>query len=190
MKIKVKAILLCSLFTLFLINCNENNQSDKNSGNKILVVDQTNPWKAMNDVEKNIEQTNFPDRTLNIVTDYHAIAGQDVSDIIRRAVSDCHRAGGGRVVIPAGEYYTKAIHLLSNVNLHLEKGATLKFSTRPTDYAPQVPTRWEGIDCMGMSPLIYAYRQENIAVTGEGVLDGQASWENWWKLRARTSVED
>jgi polygalacturonase len=190
MKIRIKTILLCSFFALSFSNCCGGHQADNNNGNEAIVVDQANPWKAMGEVEKSIEQTNFPTKTFNIVTDYQAIAGEDVSDIIRRAISDCHRAGGGRVVIPAGEYYTKAIHLLSNVNLHLEKGATLKFSTIPTDYAPQVPTRWEGIDCMGMSPLIYAYRQENIAVTGEGILDGQASWENWWKLRARTSAED
>ena len=178
------------LFGLCLTGCvNEPTQPTSGESDSI-VVDPNNPWKAMKEVEKRIETTEFPDRDFNIVTDYKAQTDKDISEELRRAISDCHRAGGGRVVIPAGTYYTKAIHLLSNVNLHIEKGATLKFSTTATDYAPQVPTRWEGIDCMGMSPLIYAYRQDNIAVTGEGILDGQASWENWWKLRARTSAED
>lgn len=150
----------------------------------------SSPWEKMEEVEKNIERTHFPDRTFNLGIDYQAISGSNISSILQRAISDCHRAGGGRVVVPAGEYTTRAIHLLSNVNLHLEEGAMLKFSTIATDYAPQVPTRWEGIDCMGFSPLIYAYRQENIAITGKGILDGQASWDNWWKLRARTSAED
>ena len=178
------------LFGLCLTGCvNKPTQSTSGESDSI-VVDPNNPWKAMKEVEKRIETTEFPDRDFNIVTDYKAQTDKDISEELRRAISDCHRAGGGRVVVPAGTYYTKAIHLLSNVNLHIEKGATLKFSTTATDYAPQVPTRWEGIDCMGMSPLIYAYRQDNIAVTGEGILDGQASWENWWKLRARTSAED
>ena len=132
MKIRIKTILLCSFIALSFSNCCGGHQADNNNGNEAIVVDQANPWKAMGEVEKSIEQTNFPTKTFNIVTDYQAIAGEDVSDIIRRAISDCHRAGGGRVVIPAGEYYTKAIHLLSNVNLHLEKGATLKFSTIPS----------------------------------------------------------
>jgi len=178
------------LFGLCLTGCVNKPTQPTSGESDSIVVDPNNPWKAMKEVEKLIETTEFPDRDFNIVTDYKAQTDKDISEELRRAISDCHRAGGGRVVIPAGTYYTKAIHLLSNVNLHIEKGATLKFSTTATDYAPQVPTRWEGIDCMGMSPLIYAYRQDNIAVTGEGILDGQASWENWWKLRARTSAED
>ena len=175
---------------LSLTGCVGEAAQPRNSENDSIRVDYANPWKAMKEVEKRIETTEFPNRDFNIVTDYKAQTDNDISEELRRAISDCHRAGGGRVVVPAGVYYTRAIHLLSNVNLHIEKGATLKFSTTATDYAPQVTTRWEGIDCMGMSPLIYAYRQDNIAVTGEGVLDGQASWENWWKLRARTSAED
>ena len=190
MNIYARTALFCCTLLLTLAGCTGKTTCAKNCANDSIVVDNANPWKAMAEVEKRIQRTDFPNRTFNIVTNYGAVAGEDISDKLRRAISDCHRAGGGQVVIPAGEYLTKAIHLLSNVNLHLEKGATLKFSTIATDYAPQVPTRWEGIDCMGMSPLIYAYRQENIAVTGEGVLDGQASWENWWKLRARTSAED
>ena len=178
------------LFGLCLTGCVNKPTQPTSEESDSIVVDPNNPWKAMKEVEKRIETTEFPDRDFNIVTDYKAQTDKDISEELRRAISDCHRAGGGRVVVPAGIYYTKAIHLLSNVNLHIEKGATLKFSTTATDYAPQVPTRWEGIDCMGMSPLIYAYRQDNIAVTGEGILDGQASWENWWKLRARTSAED
>lgn len=190
MDILRKMTLAGCLFGLCLTGCVGEAAQPRNSENDSIRVDPNNPWKAMKEVEKRIETTEFPDRDFNIVTDYKAQTDKDISEELRRAISDCHRAGGGRVVIPAGTYYTKAIHLLSNVNLHIEKGATLKFSTTATDYAPQVPTRWEGIDCMGMSPLIYAYRQDNIAVTGEGILDGQASWENWWKLRARTSAED
>lgn len=190
MDILRKMTLAGCLFGLCLTGCVNKPTQPTSGESDSIVVDPNNPWKAMKEVEKRIETTEFPDRDFNIVTDYKAQTDKDISEELRRAISDCHRAGGGRVVIPAGTYYTKAIHLLSNVNLHIEEGAILRFSTTATDYAPQVPTRWEGIDCMGMSPLIYAYRQDNIAVTGEGILDGQASWENWWKLRARTSAED
>jgi polygalacturonase len=56
-------------------------------------------------------------------------------------------------------------------------------------YLPVVYTRWEGVECMNYSPLIYAYEQENIAVTGKGILDGQASQDNWWAL-TRTARND
>ncbi|TAM94484.1 MAG: glycoside hydrolase family 28 protein, partial [Chitinophagaceae bacterium] len=93
----------------------------------------------------------------------------------------CHQAGGGIVIIPKGAYFVKGpIHLQSNVNLHLDAGAVIKFSTDPDDYLPLVLTRYEGIELMNYSPLIYAYGQENIAVTGKGVLDGQADNEHWW----------
>jgi len=104
---------------------------------------------------------------------------QEVSEAIKQAIAACHQAGGGRVVIPPGIYYTGPIQLKSGVNLHLSDGATLKFSTDPAKY-PNVLTRWEGIECVNFSPLIYAYGEQNIAITGKGTLDGQASKANWW----------
>jgi unsaturated rhamnogalacturonyl hydrolase len=87
-------------------------------------------------------------------------------------------------VVPAGEWLTGAIHLLSNVNLHVAEGATLRFSTDPSHY-PLVFTRWEGVECINYSPLIYAFEQENIAITGKGTLDGAASNDNWWGWNRR-----
>ncbi|MCD8261373.1 MAG: hypothetical protein LUD15_07690 [Bacteroides sp.] len=128
-------------------------------------------------VEEQIARTDFPDVDFNLKR-YGIRKEKNITRALRQAISDCHRAGGGRVVIPEGIYYTAPIHLLSHVNLHLLKGAELRFSTDPADYLPVVISRWEGIDCQTLSPLIYAYGQKNIAVTGEGVLDGQASRDN------------
>ena len=72
-----------------------------------------------------------------------------------------------------------AIHLKSNVNLYISKKATIKFYTDPAKYLPVVFTRFESVECYNYSPLIYAYEQENIAVTGKGTLDGQADDTNW-----------
>ncbi|WP_377267137.1 glycoside hydrolase family 28 protein [Peterkaempfera sp. SMS 1(5)a] len=99
---------------------------------------------------------------------------------IGAAVRAAHEAGGGRVVVPAGSWPTGPIHLLSRVELHLQAGATLLFSTDPGDYLPAVFSRWQGIELYNYSPLVYAYGQHDIALTGEGVLDGQASAANWW----------
>jgi polygalacturonase len=85
-------------------------------------------------------------------------------------------------VVPAGEFSTGAIHLKSNVNLHVSAGATLRFNPDPALY-PIVFTRWEGVECMNFSPLIYAFEQENIAVTGSGTLDGGKIllWVSLWQ---------
>ena len=82
-------------------------------------------------------------------------------------------------MVPAGEFVTGPIVLASNVNLHVSEGATLKFVTDPAKY-PRVFSRWEGIECMNYCPLVYAFEQTNMAVTGKGTLDGQAARDNWW----------
>jgi len=114
------------------------------------------------------------------LVDFGATPGADASAAIRAAIAACHQAGGGRVIVPAGEWLTGPIHLLSRVNLHVAKGATLRFKTDPAAYLPAVLTKWEGLECYNYSPLIYALDQTDIAVTGEGTLDGGATWETWW----------
>lgn len=114
------------------------------------------------------------------ITAFGAVAEADCTAALAKAVAACHQAGGGRVVVPAGIWLTGAIHLQSNVNLHLAEGSTLRFNPEPAKYLPLVLTRFEGIECMNYSPLIYALDQENVAITGSGILDGSATWETWW----------
>ena len=90
-------------------------------------------------------------------------------------------AVNGTVLIPTGEWLCGKIHLKSNLNLHLAKGATLLFSEDPNDYLPPVHTTWEGMECYNYSPLIYAYECENIAITGLGKLKAKLDvWEIWY----------
>jgi polygalacturonase len=142
-------------------------------------------WDEVPGILARIKPPEFPARDF-LITKYGAVADGtgDSSEAIRKAIEACHDAGGGRVVVPAGVFLTGPIRLKSNVNLHLEAGATLKFSTDPAAY-PNVYTRWEGVECLNYSPLIYAFAEENIAVTGSGVLDGQASDANWWAWTRR-----
>jgi polygalacturonase len=109
------------------------------------------------------------------------------TDAIRAAIKACSKAGGGRVVVPRGVFVTGAVHLESNVNLHVSDGATLKFSGDPKDY-PIVFTRFESTECMNFSPFIYAFEKQNIAVTGPGTLDGQADAEHWWPMRKKQAT--
>ena len=131
------------------------------------------PWTEVPRILARIKPPVFPNRDFKII-DHGAVAdgSADTTDAIRRAIEACHAAGGGRVVVSAGLFMTGAIHLQSNVNLYLAEGATLKFTTDPTKYLPVVFTRFEGTECFNFSHFIYAFEQENIAVTGTGVLDG------------------
>ena len=138
-------------------------------------------WQQADDIIASIATTGFLAQDF-VITDFGAVATTDAdsSAAISAAIEACAAAGGGRVVIPAGRYNTGPVHLRSNVNLHLQKNAVLSFYAEPERYLPAVITRWEGVELMGYSPLIYAYEQENIAITGDGILEGNGSVTQWW----------
>ncbi len=136
----------------------------------------------------NIQRPVFPDREFD-VTKFGAVGDGQMkcTDALRKAIQTCSAAGGGSVIVPRGSFLTGAIHLESNVNLHVLKDATLLFSRDPKDYLPVVFTRYESTECMNYSPFLYAFEKQNVAITGEGTLDGQADADHWWpwRLRAR-----
>jgi polygalacturonase len=131
-------------------------------------------WKKADTILSRINPPDFQDKKF-IVTEYMRREGEkSFVNAVNRAVALCNKEGGGKVIIPPGEYISNGpIHLLSNVNLHLEEGAIVKFGVEPLDYTPLVLVRWEGTLCYNYSPLIYAHKQKNIAVSGKGIIDGQ-----------------
>ena len=144
-------------------------------------------WETYPYILSHIHPPMFPARDFPI-TQFGAKGDgvTDCTDSIAQAIAACHAAGGGRVVVAGGKYVTGAIHLLSNVNLHVEGDAILQFSSDRSKFLPVVYTRFEGTECMNYSPLIYAFGQENIAVTGPGTLDGGGA-KTWWGLRAQAA---
>ena len=147
-------------------------------------IDFDKAFKESAKIEKQIKRTSFAKRTFYI-TDFGAKPHNEAEpchEAINQAITACSLAGGGTVVVPKGTFFTGPITLKSNVNLHVSEGATLKFSTDQSLYFPGVITRWEGIDCYNARPLIYAYGETNIAITGKGTIDGQGSKEAWWPM--------
>lgn len=138
------------------------------------------PLKEMERVRQQIKAPVFPARDF-LVTKFGAKGdGKTLNtEAFKKAIAACAKSGGGRVVVPVGNFFTGAIHLKSNVNLHLQDSAKITFSVNPLHY-PIVFGRWEGMELMNYSALIYAYGQHNIAVTGNGILDGNATYNDWY----------
>ncbi|WP_409265423.1 glycoside hydrolase family 28 protein [Massilia sp. BHUDP2] len=131
----------------------------------------------------------------------------DAYPAITAAIAACHAKGGGRVVIPAGDWYCAGpIVLRSNVHVHLAANARVHFSANPEHYARHgefdcgangklTLSRWQGNDVLNYSPLVYAHNQTNIALTGAdwtSILNGQGGVpfedkpdECWWDWKGR-----
>lgn len=142
-------------------------------------VERVTSWDYADKILSRIKPPVFKQQTFPITAFGATPGGADCTEAINKAIVECNKNGGGTVIVPSGDWQTGAIRLLSNVNLHISEGATLKWSFDLDKY-PLVYTRWEGVECMNFSPFIYAYGQENIAITGLGTLDGGADWNTWW----------
>lgn len=118
-----------------------------------------------------IPSPSIPSRTFRI-TDYGAIPDGITSNsgAIMKTITACERTGGGTVVVPPGRFLTAAISLGSNLDLHLEQGATLLLSNKFDDY----PIDSRG----GYVNQIVADNCHDVAITGEGTIDGQG--QPWW----------
>jgi polygalacturonase len=138
---------------------------------------------AADRIVASVRRPRFPDRFFP-VTSFGAVGDgtTDCTGAFRDAIAACSRRGG-HVIVPAGTFFTGAIHLLSNVDLHLEQGSVILFSQDPNAYLPVVFTRWQGVELMNYSPPVYSYGQHNIAITGQGTLNGQADANHWWNWK-------
>lgn len=120
---------------------------------------------------KKLKRPEFPARSVTITASDVAADGK-ITDAVNKKIAVLSAKGGGRVIVPAGHWKSGRITLKSNIDLHLDKGAVIEFSGEVKDYLPAVFTRHEGVEVMGAGAFIYADRQKNIALTGNGVIMG------------------
>ncbi len=134
-------------------------------------------------IAASIVQPKFLDQTFN-VTDFGG-RGDGVTlntASFAAAIAACAKAGGGRVVIPEGLWLTGPIVFQSNVNLHIEQNALVRFTADYEAY-PLRLVQLRGVPRVLVTAPLYAENVENIAITGSGVFDGTGeAWrpiKNW-----------
>lgn len=102
----------------------------------------------------------------------------------RAAIQACAKAGGGTVLVPAGQYVSGAIELVSHMTLHIEAGATIRFVANREEY-PLVQSRFEGVETRAPAAMIGGHNLQDVAITGRGTL--VADNAEWRKLVANPS---
>ncbi|TRX52068.1 glycoside hydrolase family 28 protein [Fulvivirga sp. M361] len=183
----IKALLCLSLLLLCIVCTTPQKEQQKAFTLEIARAYEAKAWNSIDSLMARINPPQFRSNLYDVKLS--GAKGDSITNdlpVFMQAINKCSEEGGGTVRVPAGQFFLKGpIHLRSNVNLHLDKGARIFFSQEAGDYLPVVKVRWEGTVCYNYSPLIYAYRQTNIAITGEGVIDGAAAhWsEEWRKLQ-------
>jgi len=129
----------------------------------------------------------FPDNQLSVM-DFGGIPDGVTlnTDAFARAMDALSRKGGGTLKVPSGVWFTGPIVFKSNINMHLEKGALILFSPDFSLY-PLVNTVFEGLDTKRCQSPISGRSLENIAITGEGSING--SGEAWRPLKKEKVTE-
>ncbi len=176
MKRMFRSVLLVFITGSSIAGCQLRERSAVNDG-----------WVKADEIVRNIKTPDIPGASFLLSA--FGGSGDGITDnkpVFDRIISICKEQGGGKIVVEPGTYLINGpIHLKSNMNLHLEEGARLVFGNDPAFYLPVVLTSWEGTRAYNYSPFIYAYGATNVAITGKGEVDGNASetWNSWKHLQ-------
>lgn len=120
------------------------------------------------------------------ITDFGAICDTRTNNqqAFRQAIKKCNADGGGMVIVPRGVWFTGPFEMMSNVNLHLQNGAIIFFTNDPKEY-PLVSTNFEGLFTYRCQSPISGRDLENVAITGDGIINGNGrTWRpvKKWKI--------
>lgn len=177
---KTKPINLLYIALTVLITSNSQNSIAQNSKSN----------ETYQNIEFNmakVKEPSIPNNTVNI-KDFGAVNGGYTlnTQAFADAITAVSKKGGGKVIIPPGIWLTGPIILKSNIELHAETGALIKFSTNK-DLYPIIETSFEGLNTWRCISPIYGKNLENVAFTGKGVWDG--SGEVWRQVKKSKLTE-
>ncbi|WP_264537740.1 glycoside hydrolase family 28 protein [Flavobacterium sp. N1736] len=177
---KTKPINLLCFIALFLATCfTENMQAQKSKS--------TETYAGIEFKMNKVQEPKIPNNSVNI-KDFGAVNGGYIlnTKAFADAIDAVSKKGGGKVIIPPGIWLTGPIILKSNIELHAETGALIKFSPDKSLY-PIIETSFEGLNTWRCISPIYGKNLENIAFTGNGVWDG--SGEVWRQVKKSKLTE-
>ena len=135
-----------------------------------------------------VQQPRIPARTV-LLTEFGAV-GDGVTlntEAFARGIESLSQQGGGTLIVPAGIWFTGPIGLQSRIELRLDKNAVIVFST-DQDLYPVIDTNFEGLDVRRCLSPIHAEGATDIAITGEGVIDGNG--DAWREVKRRKVGDD
>jgi polygalacturonase len=168
--IKIKSTLLITAFLFAAFSCIGQKKETSNVAEKKTKSSLKIPFKM-----PEVQIPKFKSDTLNIV-DFGAIPNTEqlCTNAINSAIEKCSKSGGGVVVIPAGLWTTGPIKLKSNVNLHTQNGAFVSFTSDLKQYK-LIESYFEGNKVIRCESPIMGVDLENIAITGQGIFDGNGA---------------
>ncbi len=171
----------CIIFLILALSCT------KSSKNSVETDYLTNLYSNLEFKMDKVMEPTIPDNSV-IISDFGAIADGLTLNTksFADAISQVSEKGGGRIIVPRGIWLTGPIVLKSNIDLHLNEGALILFSRNFNDY-PLVQTSFEGLETYRCQSPIYGLNLENVAITGEGIIDG--SGEVWRPVKKSKLTE-
>ena len=129
----------------------------------------------------------FPSNEVNLQAFGAKNDGSELcTEAFARAIDALNAKGGGKLVVPAGVWFTGPIVLKSHINLHLEKGAIILFSS-DVDLYPLVETVFEGLNTRRCQSPISGRNLTDVAITGQGAIDGNGHC--WRPLKREKTTE-
>ncbi len=168
----------------YFVNENKNKIDSASATEEKIIIEISKGNVEIGEIPFDMPELRFPEFPENYcnIRDYGAIGNGENknSQAIAKAIDDCYQKGGGNVIFPEGKWLTGPIHFKSNINLYLDKGAEIVFTTNFDDYLPVVFSKFQGMEYYNFSPPIYARDCENIAITGRGKIIGNGEfWAKW-----------
>ncbi len=129
----------------------------------------------------------IPDRQVSL-PDYGAVGDGETlcTEAFAKAIDALSRQGGGHLIVPRGIWHTGPIVLKSNIDLHLEMGAVIRFAADETLY-PLIKTSFEGLDTYRCQSPLSGNGLHDISVTGQGVIDGNG---RYWRPLKKSKVTE
>lgn len=133
-----------------------------------------------------VQPVSVPDLQV-VLTDFGAVPDGNTlaTDAFEKAIAFLVEQGGGHLIVPEGTFKTGPVELKSNIDLHLNKGATILFSEDRSLFAQPLPNGKTRTKC---DPCIRASHAENVCITGQGVIDGQGEW--WRPLKHNKATDE